>query len=207
MGAFAIVAMAVEQKKTFKKNDAPFVGLLTRGEEVGFIGCIGHFNEKYFQKAKRPLLFVSLETSRTLPGAEIGWGPIVRLGDRAGVFSAGELRQFVKLAEKTLVTKFQKRIMDAGTCEGTVSMSHGFKTIAISIPLGNYHNQSFEGGPDSRGPMGPAPEFVHLGDLEGMLLLAEAIVKTPPQSEIVWKDRLSGFKKDYAKYKPLLAYK
>src|SRR5262249_14112773 len=144
------------------KKKQPFIGLLTRAEEVGFIGAIGHFELGWVQKALRPVICVSLETSRALPGAEIGKGPVVRLGDRTTVFDSSSLKIFSDLAAKTLPDKHQKRVMDGGTCEATAATVYGLPCVGISIPLGNYHNQSFEGGPDSAGPLGPAPEFVHL---------------------------------------------
>ena len=90
VGSFAIAAMAID----FRRKKAPFIGLLTRAEEVGFIGAIGHFELGWLKKAKRPILGVSLETSRALPGAEIGKGPVVRLGDKFTVFDSGALRVF-----------------------------------------------------------------------------------------------------------------
>ena len=45
--------------------------------------------------------------------------------------------------------------MDGGTCEATTATVYGYPCVGISVPLGNYHNQCFEGGPDSRGPLGP----------------------------------------------------
>ncbi len=174
VGAFAIAMLA----KRFTRRSDPkrrFVGIFTRAEEVGFIGCIGHFKSGFFQKARRPIVAVSLETSRQLPGAHIGKGPVLRLGDRFGVFDPRALHAFETLARGKKLS-FQKRIMDGGTCEATVATVWGMPAIGISVPLGNYHNQSFEGGPDSRGNLGPAPEFVHKDDIRGLLDLAQILV-------------------------------
>lgn len=187
VGSFAIVSLARELFKRRKKPSTqgppagnthpPFIGLLTRGEEVGFIGAIGHLELALYEGARRPVLAVSLETSRTLPGADIGKGPIVRLGDRVSIFSPGATEVLTGLARKLLPGAYQRRIMDGGSCEGTATTAYGLPTIAMSVPLGNYHNQSLEGGPDSRGPDGPAPEFVHLDDVRGLLLLCQAVMK------------------------------
>ncbi len=177
VGAFCIATLAVKAfKRKQRRAPPPFLGLLTRAEEVGFIGTIAHFELGHLKRAKAPLVVVSLETSRTLPGAEIGKGPVVRLGDKSGVFDPGALAVFSELAKAVLPDAHQKRVMDGGTCEASVSIAHGLPTVGISVPLGNYHNQSLEGGPDARGPHGPAPEYVHEKDVAGLLTLCEAIL-------------------------------
>jgi putative aminopeptidase FrvX len=206
VGAFAITSLAIDLFSKRKKGKAPpFVGLLTRAEEVGFIGAIAHFELGWLKKARRPVMAVSLETSRQLPGAEVGKGPVVRLGDRYTVFSPGPLRVFTELAAKALPGRHQRRVMDGGTCEGTAALVYGLPVIAISVPLGNYHNQSFEGGPDSRGENGPAPEFVSLSDVEGMAeLCRQALRPKLPWVQESFKARRGEFKRDLRKYASLM---
>ena len=180
VGVFAILSLA----KGLKNKNRPFLGLLTRAEEVGFIGTIGHLDLGWLNKARESVVFVSLETSRTLPGALVGKGPIVRLGDRATPFDPSLVQILTQVAQRKLPENFQRRIMDGGTCEATAAITFGFRAMGISIPLGNYHNQSFEGGPESRGEWGPAPEFVHTKDIEGMLALCEGLME---RSEL-WAD-------------------
>lgn len=208
VGATVLSSLGMELAKTRRRSKGSkgpaFIGLLTRAEEVGFIGAIGHFELGWIQKAKRPVLCVSLETSRALPGAEIGKGPVVRLGDRATTFHPGSLNIFSGLARKVLPDRHQRRIMDGGTCEGTVSTAYGFPTVGISIPLGNYHNQSFEGGPDSRGPLGPAPEFVHLKDINGMRALCKALLTANLPWQDPWGEKLKQFRASKAHYRGLL---
>ncbi|MGK5084379.1 hypothetical protein WDW37_13875 [Bdellovibrionota bacterium FG-1] len=205
VGSFAIVAMAIELfSKRGPKKAPPFIGLLTRAEEVGFIGAIGHFGLGWLKQAKRKVLCISLETSRTLPGAEIGKGPVVRLGDRTSVFDAAALHVLSGLACKILPEKHQRRIMDGGSCEATAATAYGFSCVGISVPLGNYHNQSFEGGPDSAGPMGPAPEFVHLQDVAGLLELCRGLLKPKLPWNEPWKPLLKEFKRKFRDYRPLL---
>jgi endoglucanase len=120
---------------------------------------------------------------------------VVRLGDRLTTFHPGALRAFSALAAEHLPGKHQRRIMDGGTCEGTVAQAYGFPTVGISIPLGNYHNQSFEGGPDSRGPLGPAPEFVHLDDIAGMEILCRALLEKGLNWQDAWADKRAQFRK------------
>jgi len=206
VGCFAITAMAIDYfaDKKNRKKPVPFIGLLTRAEEVGFIGAIGHFELGWLKPAKRPILGVSLETSRALPGAEIGKGPVVRLGDKYTVFDSGSLRIFTELAQEILPGRHQRRVMDGGTCEGTAATVYGIPCVAISVPLGNYHNQSFEGGPDSRGSLGPAPEFVHVGDIAGLQELCKVLLRPKLSWNQPWAARRKDFKTQLKKYQPLL---
>ena len=175
VGVFCVIETI---KKLFqnpsRKDQRSFLGLLTRAEEVGFVGAIAHFEQGWYKKANRDVICISLEASRTLPGAQIGKGPVVRLGDRRTVFSATALQALTQLAEKHIKGNYQRRIMDGGACEGSATTMLGLQTVGISIPLGNYHNEGYEGGQDCRGPRGPAPEFVHLKDIEHMLCLCQA---------------------------------
>lgn len=207
VGCFAIVSTALDlfgKQKGKKGKSTSFLGLLTRAEEVGFIGAIAHLDLGWLKKSRRTLMAVSLETSRTLPGAEFGKGPVVRLGDRYTVFDAGKLRVFTELAEKALPGKHQRRIMDGGSCEATAATVFGIPAIGISVPLGNYHNQCFEGGPDSRAALGPAPEFVHLDDVQGLLELCKAILMPKQPWNRPWDKRHKDFKKSVQNYRALL---
>ncbi|MBI5751566.1 MAG: hypothetical protein HZA59_05405 [Hydrogenophilales bacterium] len=204
IGVFCIVATALEVfAKRGRKQRPPFIGLLTRAEEVGLAGAVGHFELGWLQTARRPLVCVSLEASRTLPGAVVGKGPIVRLGDRRTPFQADYLQVLSELAEQVLPQQHQRRIMDGGSCEGSAAMAYGLPTIALAAPLGNYHNQGLEGGPDCRGPLGPAPEFVHMDDVEGQRKLCVALMR----GKLPWRDpwrkvkaRLKNNYKDYLKH-------
>lgn len=202
IGVFAILETAIALKKLKRKT--PFLGLITRAEEVGFIGTIAHLELGWFRSAKRPLLAISLETSRALPGAEIGKGPVVRLGDRKNVFHSGSTLVFTSIAEKMLPGKHQRRIMDGGTCEGSATTSYGIPTIAISVPLGNYHNQSFEGGPDAAASNGPAPEFVSVSDIAGLCTLTLAVMETKLPWTKPYAATLKGYQADLKKYASLL---
>jgi len=192
IGVFAVLVTALDLfggRRTRKSS--PFIGLLTRAEEVGFVGAVAHFDLGWLAQARRPVVCVSLEASRTLPGAIVGKGPVVRLGDRRTVFDAGGLRVLSDLAENVLPGRHQRRIMDGGTCEATAAIAWGLPAIGISVPLGNYHNEGFEGGPSSRGPRGPAPEFVHLDDVDGMAKLCAALMRP----RLPWSDAWRGLRK------------
>lgn len=205
VGVFAVVATAMDlHTKRRGKKMPPFLGLLTRAEEVGFVGAIGHFELGWLAGARRPVMCVSLETSRTLPGALVGKGPVVRLGDRRTTFDPGYLKVLSDVAQKALPKKHQRRIMDGGTCEATAVTAYGFPAIGISVPLGNYHNEGFEGGPGCRALRGPAPEFVHLDDIDGMLKLCQALMRAGLPWEKPWKVQRQLMRKQLHGYRHLL---
>ncbi|MBL1275280.1 MAG: hypothetical protein COB30_004265 [Ectothiorhodospiraceae bacterium] len=200
VGVFAIVSTAID---LHRRKDAPFIGLLTRAEEVGFVGAVSHFDLGWMQAARRPLVCVSLEASRTLPGAIVGKGPVVRLGDRRTPFDSGALQVLTALAEKTLPGRYQRRLMDGGACEATAATAWGLPTVGITLPLGNYHNQGFEGGQDCPKPEGPAPEFVHLDDIDGELRLCRALMRKGLSWTDPWSQTRSRLRKNAKNYKAL----
>ncbi len=187
-----------------KKGYPSAIGLLTRAEEVGFVGAIAHFDLGLYRSSRRPVVCVSLEASRTLEGAEIGKGPVVRLGDRRTVFSAAALQSLTLLADKYTKDGYQRRIMDGGACEGSATIMKGFSTVGISIPLGNYHNEAYEGGPDSRGPRGPAPEFVNVKDIDRMLRLCTALGRDDEVWDEPWQVPWGRLDKNFQRMKKLL---
>lgn len=205
VGVFAIIDTACKLwGRRASAIPPPFIGLLTRAEEVGFIGAIAHFEQGWLTQARRPVLCVSLESSRTLPGAVIGKGPVVRLGDRRTVFDDDATQVLSDLAQRVLPGAHQRRIMDGGACEATVATAYGFPAIGISVPLGNYHNQGFEGGPDCARAQGPAPEFVHADDIDGMLTLCRALMRPNLPWTRAWDKTRRTLQQRLHKYQSLL---
>ncbi|MES2768227.1 MAG: hypothetical protein V4596_03700 [Bdellovibrionota bacterium] len=158
--------MAIGALIDVKKLKVPAIAVFTRAEEVGFVGCLHMIKSKVIPMNT---MVVSLEASRTLPGALLGEGPVIRLGDASTLFDSNFSlfiqKQAQALKAKDQKFKFQKRIMDGGSCEATALSQFGYKTMGLAVPLKNYHNQ---------GVKGPAPEIIHLDDAEnGRRLLAE----------------------------------
>ena len=138
-------------------------GVFTRAEEVGFIGAI-HF-------AKSKLLpidttIISLEASSEIPPAKMGEGPIIRVGDRSSIFDPLTTDFFLEVA-KAEKLRFQRCLMPGGTCEATAFQLYGYRSAALCVALGNYHNCTPDGRIDA--------EFIDLGDLEGLVALCVAI--------------------------------
>ncbi len=203
VGVYAIIETALRHRSALQRHKLPFLGLLTRAEEVGFVGAIGHF-ELAWLRGPRPVVCVSLEASRTLPGAEIGKGPVLRLGDRGTVFDANRIRVAQAALESSLRGSYQQRIMDGGACEGYAATAYGLPTIGVSVPLGNYHNQGFEGGQDCTRPQGPAPEFVSLDDIDGLLKLCHSLLRKKLPWRDPWQPTRVRLQKNFRRYRAKL---
>lgn len=206
IGVFAICTLALDLFRGSKKLSRNFLGLLTRGEEVGFTGAIQHLDLGWTALASRPLVAISLETSRALPDAVIGKGPVVRLGDRRTVFDPGALRVLQQVAETVLPGNHQRRVMDGGACEATAAICWGMRAVGISVPLGNYHNECFGGISGSAGKRGdiegaPAPEFVDLPDVDGLLDLCRGLMVTGLPWSDPWKPDRQILRKRIAHYR------
>jgi len=202
VGVYSIMETAFSLfSKNKRSGSSPFIGLITRGEEVGFVGAVGHLELGWLDAAARPVVAVSLEASRTLPGAEIGKGPVLRQGDWRTVFSSSGLKVLADIGNKLLKGKHQRKLMDGGSCEATATTAWGLETIGMSVPLGNYHNQSLEGGPGSRGPRGPAPEFVHIDDIDGMVKMCRGLMAPGLPWADPWKDQRIRLSKNNRKYR------
>jgi len=81
VGCASIVCMFHELERLGVASTCHAV--FTRAEEVGFIGAIRLAEAWPFAKSVR---FISLETSLPMPGASLGEGPVIRVGDGQSVF-------------------------------------------------------------------------------------------------------------------------
>lgn len=145
--------------------------LFTVAEEAGLHGAKHLCCSRRLDKNLR---IISVETSAALPAAKMGDGVIVRVGDRTSTFSPA-LTAFLLEAAKRAKSKdksfqYQRKLMDAGTCEATIYSRFGYTAAAVCIPLGNYHNRNVRTGRI-------AAEFVSLSDLENMLKLFAACIQ------------------------------
>ncbi len=142
-------------------------GVFTRAEEVGLVGAAALASRRGLPD---DALVVSIEASRELPGAIIGEGPVIRVGDAATTFHpAGDA--LLRAARDAMRredpgARVQRQLMSGGVCEGTTYTAAGYVTGAVCVPLGNYHNQAPTGG--------IAAEYVHVDDLRGCAALLQA---------------------------------
>jgi len=195
--------------------------LLTRAEEVGFIGAIGASRDYFMPKASR---IIALENSRAFPDSPIHAGPIVRVGDRISVFSPDLTGAVAKVAEQISggpaspkasqkesdmpKWKWQRKLMAGGACEASVYCAYNYTATCVCLPLGNYHNmanltdaqagnhEQIHGSPPRVGR-----EHIGIDDYQGMidLLIAcgTSLPKTPSftqRIEKLWADKSSILK-------------
>ena len=111
--------------------------MLTRAEEVGLIGAIHAVKHQTIPADARLL---SIETSRELPTAAVGDGPIVRIGDRSTVFDRELSNRIARAADQAEI-RFQRKLMDGGGCEATAFGVYGYQATGLCLALGNWHNR------------------------------------------------------------------
>ena len=181
LGGCAAILLAletlVESSAESVEPDEPIdvFGVFTRAEEVGLCGAILLAES---QTLPMDTVVVSLETSKELPGAVMGEGPVIRVGDRSTSFSPeGEavlLAARARLQAADPNAKVQRRLMDGGTCEATAFWMRGYRATGVALPLGNYHNVGVadDGSPALR------PEYVSASDLSGTVELLVAAARS-----------------------------
>ncbi len=148
--------------------------LFTVAEEAGLNGAL------YVCRRRRlpaQATIVSIETSREWPHARRGEGVAIRVGDIARVFdppvTAFMLQAARAVAARDPAFRWQRKLMDGGTCESSVYQAFGYATGAVCVPLANYHNRDF-----ARRRI--AAERVALGDLTSMVKLFVAMAESWP---------------------------
>jgi putative aminopeptidase FrvX len=166
IGVASVLATLIELKRG--RSRAHAIGVISRAEEIGFQGALTVAASGLLPKAS---LVISLETSKELPPTEMGKGVILRVGDRTSIFDSESMRFLGEVAAglqaKDSKFAFQRALMFGGTCEATAYQELGFKTAAVCVALGNYHNCH----PQRR----IAAEYVSLADACSMVeLLVEA---------------------------------
>jgi putative aminopeptidase FrvX len=167
------------------------VGLFTRAEEVGFVGAIKLARAGILP---RSLTILSLETSTPRGTAEIGRGPIIRVGDKVSSFDGPATARLLSIAQDEKIP-VQRCLLDGGTCEATAYQLYGYTCAAASIALGNYHNCTPEGT--------IAAEYVAIDDFVGMVRLCVAAILrrgrgSDPQKML--RQKLEENARSYRKY-------
>ena len=145
--------------------------LLTRAEEVGFIGTLAACRARSVPRAAR---LICLENSRSFPESPIGAGPIVRVGDKASVFEptlTNAISQLMTEYEKAHPGfRWQRKLMPGGTCEATAFSTYGYRATCLCLPLGNYHNMvDIDGVLAGARPARVGPEFISVADFHGLV--------------------------------------
>jgi len=151
--------------------------LLTRAEEVGFIGAIRACRLGTMPAGSR---VIALENSRSFADSPVGGGPIVRVGDRISTFDSDLTRGVAQIAAEEAVQdaafRWQRKLMPGGACEATAFCAFGYAATCLCLPLGNYHNMAdlevVEQTQPPRAVVGP--EVISLADYHGLVRLLVA---------------------------------
>jgi endoglucanase len=166
-------AMAALDRARRRPDLRHFGVLLTRAEEMGFVGALHAAKAGALSSDARIL---SIETSRSSPDAPVGGGPVIRVGDAATVFDH-DLTNRVSRAVTASGIRHQRKLMAGGVCEASAFGAFGYRATGLCLSLGNYHNMGNldeveTGGGEAR----PMLEEVSLADFHGLvdLLLVAA---------------------------------
>lgn len=178
--------ISILQQRMESQDEQPVYGVFTCAEEVGLVGARLLAKSGLLPKST---FIVSIESSRTLPGAEIGKGPVIRVGDAGTTFDNEAESILVKakesLSESNPDFACQRQLMSGGVCEASAFWSEGYQTTGMAFPLGNYHN----GGENDL----ILAEYIHERDfLNGVALLEKATYhvndSTPTKFQNRFKD-------------------
>jgi endoglucanase len=168
-GVAAILAVLEAADRIDPRRRRDVRGLLTRAEEVGFVGALAVAQGRRLPRGAR---IVAVEASKALPDAPQGAGPILRVGDRTSSFDDGLTRWIARVGAGLARGgrfSFQRKLMDGGTCEATAFQLFGYRCAGMCLPLGNYHNMS------ERGRI--AVETIRLSDCVGLVRFFEGMIR------------------------------
>ena len=122
--------------------------LLTRAEEVGFIGAMAACRSGLLPRAAR---VVALENSKAFDDSPLAAGPILRVGDKTATFDPDLTYRLGQVAEELArhndaAFTYQRKLMPGGTCEASAYQAYGYRAACLCLPLGNYHNMNEAAG-------------------------------------------------------------
>jgi endoglucanase len=191
-GAAAMMCAIDALVRSRTSCDAYF--LFTRAEEVGFVGAIAAAKSKTIPSK---CFVAAMETSSELPDARMGDGPILRVGDKASAFTPAVTaychRVAGELARSDRSFRYQRKLMDGGTCESSAYCALGYEATGLCVALGNYHNVDRR-----RGRIGP--EYIDLGDFACVVKWFVALARAPfPYTgrDDALRNRIAGFERAY----------
>lgn len=167
------VAAALEAFDRARRHHSHVGVLLTRAEEVGFVGAIAACKAGTIPRRAR---VACLEASRQRREVPLGAGPVVRVGDASSVFSPEITDQAARVARGLKNLKWQRQLMAGGSCEATVFAAYGYQATCLCLPLDNYHNMgNLDAVEQGKGDARVAPEAVSLADYRGLVRLTAAM--------------------------------
>jgi endoglucanase len=190
IGCAILVAMFMELEES--EAEGACIGLFTRAEEVGFVGAMKLASSGLIPDG---ITVVSVETSAERPPAKIGAGPILRVGDKSSIFDSAAMATLAQIAAESRIP-VQRCLMPGGTCEATAYQLCGYRSAALCVALGNYHNC----GPGER----IAPEYVSYSDVSDLVRLCARVAVSRAKKNAAVKALKKRLKSNAAKYKKML---
>ncbi len=189
-GCASALAALARLSRSGERPEGDVYALLTRAEEVGLVGARLAAEAGLLPSTT---LVISVESSRTLPGAEQGRGPVIRVGDAGSTFDSDAESVLVRarevLSERDDSFRSQRQLMSGGVCEASAFAAYGYRTTGIAFPLGNYHNGAPEGRIEA--------EYIHLEDfLGGVALMEEAARRVSDRVNTAFRRRLQSVPDD-----------
>ena len=134
IGCAAVLCVLDELHRT-RPRGAALWAFFTRAEENGFYGALLAARKRSLPRRSR---VISLECSRALPNAALGDGVILRIGDASGIFDPGLCAAMRRAAEELRKEdpgfRYQRRLMDGGTCEALPFGQAGYRTSGLALP-------------------------------------------------------------------------
>lgn len=165
---------------------SPCYALFTRAEEVGFAGALAALEGGTIP---RNALIIAVECSREIPGVSLGGGPVLRVGDKLSIFSPAVTayckRVADELAERDKGFRYQRKLMDGGSCESTAYCHYGHAANCICLPLVNYHNMD-----TTRGRI--AHEAIDVRDYVNLVKWFIALAESPAKHRFEARDPVIG---------------
>lgn len=144
--------------------------LLTRAEEIGFVGAIAACKGGIIPKKSQ---LIVIENSKSYNDSPIGGGPIVRVGDYTSTFDPDLTYRVGKVAEAIAKVdpkfKWQRKLMSGGTCEASAYQALGYAVTCVCLPLGRYHNMNEQCQVQKQSKIDA--EVIGLSDFHGLIRL------------------------------------
>ena len=198
--AAALTALRQLHGRRGKLPGGDFGVLLTRGEEVGFVGALAAVTGRPSLLKKSDAL-VSVECSAEQPAAPFGKGVVLRVGDKSTVFDSA-LTRFMDLQAAALAGEgdgfaYNRALMPGGSCEATALNAFGHRAAGACVPLRNYHNMD-------RQKKKIAAESIHLDDWRNMVRLFARLAEKQAEFDPNQADLKKRLRARLAAYKPLL---
>ena len=195
--AAVVALLAALDEMNRRRIRGECIVFFTRAEETGLNGALVMAKQNALPARSK---IIALENSSATGRAEIGGGPVVRVGDVISVFDPA-LTHFITrvaadLASEDTGFRYQRKLMDGGACEATVFSALGYQAGCICLPLGNYHNI----GPDAK----PHPEVIALSDLDNLVELLLACFRRRGDFNRIQRATAARFTARYSKARKAL---